>query len=132
MALYEAAPCDLTTGLTIEVGTTGYRSGDGDGAGRGTLSSEDFLRVSDSSNMGYKVYEIDVTGNVVSVIVCGQFENGTTLRPWEAGISMNADAAGAVTLLADTDSDYSYTVTNAGLAAALAADVASLVFISLV
>lgn len=132
MAVFEVAPSDLTTGLTIPVGGSGYRSGDGDGPGWGSLTSEDFLRVSDNSDMGYKVYEIDVTGNDVSIIVCSEFENGTTLRPWEAGVSMNADAAGAVTLLADTDSDYSYTVTNAGLAAALAADVTALVFISLV
>ena len=132
MAVFEVAPSDLTTGLTIPVGGSGYRSGDGDGAGWGSITSEDFLRVSDNSDMGYKVYEIDVTGDVVSVIVCGEFENGTTLRPWAAGVSLKADAAAAVNLIADTDSDYSYTVTNATLAAALSADVAALIVTSLV
>ena len=117
----------LTTALTVATsGTVMYVSADGKDRGLGSITNEDIVAVGED----FKLYKIEVVGNIVSVTITSPFENGTVMRPWT--ISLNADAAGAVVLAANANSDYSYFVDNAGLATALSSDVTSLVVIGIV
>ena len=124
MAVFEGKSGNVTTEFTAGA-TAGYESGDGDGDTLGAITLEDIA--------GYKIFKIGVSGNDVSIVITGANDNGTVLRPWANGVSLNADAAGAVSLIIpspDTD-DYSYVVTNAGLATAMASDITALVATSL-
>ena len=120
----------LTTALTVNttVGdTVMYVSGDGKDIPLGSITNEDILGV----GQDFKLYKIEVVLNIVYVTITSPYENGTVMRPWTT-ISLNADAAGAVVLAANTDSDYSYFVDSAALSTALESDVASLVLIGIV
>jgi len=118
----------LTTALTVATsGTVMYVSADGKDRGLGSITNEDIVAV----GQDFKLYKIEVVGDIVSVTITSPFENGTVMRPWTT-ISLNADAAGAVVLAANANSDYSYFVDNAGLATALSSDVTSLVLIGIV
>jgi len=118
----------LTTALTVATsGTVMYVSADGKDKGLGSITNEDIV----ATGQDFILYKIEVVGTVVYVTITGPNENGTVMRPWET-ISLNPDAAGAVVLAANADSDYSYFVDNAGLATALSSDVTSLVLIGIV
>ncbi len=118
----------LTTALTVATsGTVMYVSADGKDRGLGSITNEDIVAV----GQDFKFYKIEVVGDIVYVTITGPFENGTVMRPWTT-ISLNADAAGAVVLAANSTSDYSYFVSNAGLSTALESNVASLVVIGIV
>ena len=120
----------LTTALTVNTtigDTVMYVSGDGKDIPLGSITNEDILGVGED----FKLYKIEVILDIVYVTIASPFENGTVMRPWTT-ISLNADAAGAVVLAANTDSDYSYFVDNAALSTALESDVASLVLIGIV
>ena len=118
----------LTTALTVATsGTVMYVSADGKDRGLGSITNEDIVAVGDD----FKLYKIEVVGTVVYVTITSIHENGTVMRPWTT-ISLNPDAAGATVLAANSDSDYSYFVDDAGLAAAVSADVTSLVVTGIV
>ena len=107
----------ITTVLTnIGTGTVKYISGDGKDRSIGTLSVEDFDD-STANSHEFKLYEIDVAAdNTISFTVCSQFENGTVMRPWDT-VTMDIGADLGNVFAANTDSDYSYFLLDAALAA---------------
>jgi len=118
----------LTTALTVATsGTVMYVSADGKDAGLGSITNEDIVAVGED----FKLYKIEVVGDIVYVTITSPFENGTVMRPWTT-ISLNPDADGAVVLAANADSDYSYFVEDAALAVLMSSDVTSLVVIGIV
>jgi len=118
----------LTTALTVATsGTVMYVSGDGKDVPVGSITNEDIVAV----GQDYKLYKIEVVGDLVYVTISSPNENGTVLRPWTT-ISLNPDADGAVVLAANANSDYSYFVDSAALSTIMESDVASLVLIGIV
>jgi len=118
----------LTTALTVATsGTVMYVSADGKDRGLGSITNEDIVAVGED----YKLYKIEVVGDIVYVTITSPFENGTVMRPWTT-ISLNPDADGAVVLAANADSDYSYFVDDAALSTLMESDVTSLVLIGIV
>jgi len=118
----------LTTALTVATsGTVMYVSADGKDKGLGSITNEDIVAV----GQDFKLYKIEVVGDLVYVTITSAFENGTVMRPWTT-ISLNPDADGAVVLAANADADYSYFVDSAALSTIMESDVASLVLIGIV
>ena len=119
-----AVAAAITTALTdIGTGTVKYVSGDGKDRAIGTLSAELFDD-SIASTHEFKLYKIEVdVANNIYITVCSTFENGTVMRPWTT-VTMDIGADTANAFAANTDSDYSYFLNDAVLAALIIEGVA--------
>lgn len=109
----------ITTTLTnIGTGTVKYVSGDGKDIPIGTLSVETFDDSTANSDE-FKLYKIEVdASDNIYITVCSVWENGTVMRPWDT-VTMDIGADTANAFAANTDSDYSYFLNDATLAAAI-------------
>lgn len=112
-----ALAATITTVLSnIGTGTVKYVSADGKDKGIGTLSVEDF----DDSTVGsyeFKLYKIEVdASDNIYITVTSNFENGTVMRPWDT-VTMDIGADTANAFAANANSDYSYFLNDAALAA---------------
>ncbi len=110
-----------TTLSSIGTGTVKYVSGDGKDTSIGALTTELFDD-STANSHEYKLYKIEVVGTIIYFTVCSNFENGTVLRPWNT-VTMDIGADVANVFAANTNSDYSYFLDDAVLAAVIIDDV---------